>query len=367
MPTANSLPIPNTPFLDMRTGLVTREWTRFLYSLNRNSSDAVAGEVLTPAGSGLEGGGLVADGISLSIAPNGVTSEMIRQSAGFSVIGRYGSGTGDVGDIVATADNRVLARIGGLLAFFPISSVPTTVADGDYGDITVSGSGTIWTIDNTVVTYAKMQNVSAASMLLGRGSAAGAGSPQEIALGTGLSMSGTTLNGTAGTVTTVSVVTANGVSGSVANATTTPAITLTLGAITPSTVGIAGGVPSGAFTLVNGDGGVDERAEFKSSVPYAIGITQGAANGHFYLGATASATPDLILSNNAGTEVARFPNGGGMYSAGDIWPDTNDAFYLGENSATTPHAWKGLILRDQVTGTYYRLEISSGTVQIVSL
>ncbi len=39
-----------------------------------------------------------------------------------------------------------------------------------------------------------------------------------------------------GTVTSVSVVTANGVSGSVATATTTPAITLTLGAITPSSV-----------------------------------------------------------------------------------------------------------------------------------
>jgi len=39
-----------------------------------------------------------------------------------------------------------------------------------------------------------------------------------------------------GTVTQVSVVTANGVSGSVANDTTTPAITLSLGAITPSSV-----------------------------------------------------------------------------------------------------------------------------------
>lgn len=42
--------------------------------------------------------------------------------------------------------------------------------------------------------------------------------------------------GGGGTVTSVSVVTANGVSGSVADATTTPAITLTLGAITPSSV-----------------------------------------------------------------------------------------------------------------------------------
>lgn len=41
---------------------------------------------------------------------------------------------------------------------------------------------------------------------------------------------------TAGTVTTVSVTTANGVSGVVATATTTPAITITLGAITPTTI-----------------------------------------------------------------------------------------------------------------------------------
>jgi hypothetical protein len=49
---------------------------------------------------------------------------------------------------------------------------------------------------------------------------------------------------TAGTVTSVSVVTANGVSGSVATATTTPAITLTLGDITPSSVS----TPSVAIT-----------------------------------------------------------------------------------------------------------------------
>lgn len=43
-----------------------------------------------------------------------------------------------------------------------------------------------------------------------------------------------------GTVTSVSVATANGVSGSVTNATTTPAITLILGAITPSAVNVSG-------------------------------------------------------------------------------------------------------------------------------
>jgi hypothetical protein len=68
------------------------------------------------------------------------------------------------------------------------------ISDGDKGDITVSGSGSIWTIDSQAVTYAKIQNVTTNS-LIGRATA-GAGSAEELSLGTNLVFTGTQLNTT---------------------------------------------------------------------------------------------------------------------------------------------------------------------------
>jgi hypothetical protein len=51
-----------------------------------------------------------------------------------------------------------------------------------------------------------------------------------------------------GTVTTVSIVSANGISGLVSNPTTTPAITLTLGAITPTSVAASGTITGSNFS-----------------------------------------------------------------------------------------------------------------------
>lgn len=74
------------------------------------------------------------------------------------------------------------------------------VSDGDKGNITVSGTGATWTIDNDVVTYAKMQNVSAGNRLLGRHNA-GSGDVTELTLGQGLTTTGTALHLATGSIT----------------------------------------------------------------------------------------------------------------------------------------------------------------------
>jgi len=87
------------------------------------------------------------------------------------------------------------------------SSITTTIANDAVTTVKILNDAvTTAKILNDNVTYAKIQNVSAASRLLGRGSAGGAGDVEEVTLGTNLSMSGTTLNATGGGVSAIGTI-----------------------------------------------------------------------------------------------------------------------------------------------------------------
>lgn len=57
-----------------------------------------------------------------------------------------------------------------------VSATGLALANGDYGDVTVTSAGAVITIDNAVVTLAKMANL-AESTIIGRAAAAGTGVP----------------------------------------------------------------------------------------------------------------------------------------------------------------------------------------------
>jgi hypothetical protein len=52
---------------------------------------------------------------------------------------------------------------------------------------------------------------------------------------------------------------------------------------------------------------------------------------------------------------------------GNIYPTTNNSYYLGKNDDDSPKAWIGIILKDTSNGKYYRLQITGGIVTVVDL
>lgn len=132
---------------------------------------ALTGDVTTSAGA-----------VATTIANNAVTTVKIAD------------GNVTLAKQANIATDSILGRA---TASAGIIEVLTALPFAFTGDVTRPADSNAQTIPNDTVTYAKMQNTSAASRLLGRGSASGAGDIEELTIGSGLSLTGTALSATA--------------------------------------------------------------------------------------------------------------------------------------------------------------------------
>lgn len=119
------------------------------------------------------------------------------------------------------------------------------------------------------------------------------------------------VNGGRGSVTSVSVVTANGVSGSVATATTTPAITLTLGAITPTSVVASGNVT--ANSLIKSGGTSSQFLKADGSVDATAYLPSTDTTGKWVSNIKRSNDTVYILKNTTWTFAYIDSTGGGSF------------------------------------------------------
>jgi hypothetical protein len=234
-----------------------------------------------------------------------------------------------------------------------------TIADGDKGDITVSSSGSVWTIDNDVVTYAKMQNVSATDRLLGRDTA-GAGDVEELTVGGGIEFTGSgglQTSAFTGNVTK----SAGGTSTTIANGVVAPAMLTTGG---PSWT-------SGGDVTVTGDITVTGN-DIKSSSATAITMS----------GANVTVAGDLTVTGNdisSSSAVALTLAGADVTVAGDLTVTGNDI----KSSSATAMSMSGADVSMQgntsfknytegvvaigTVGATHTFDLTNGTVQTATL
>ena len=266
------------------------------------------------------------------ITPQAVTYDKMQYvSATDRLLGRQSAGPGLIEEITCTAAGRAL------LDDASAADQRTTLGAVPVGPITTSGL--------TVIT---------ANRLLGRVNSAGA--VEEISLGTGISFTGTVLSatGTGGTVTNVSVTAADGITASVGTSTTTPAISLGLGAITPTSVASTGTVTGTNLTgthtgTSSGTNTGDQNIALTGPVTgtgtttFATTITNGAVT--YDKIQTASAIKRLLGSDGSGTSIGEIIIGSNLSMTGNTLsasaPGTGTVTSVNADGSTTGMTFTG--------------------------
>ena len=254
---ATQITPPRVPIVDERTGLVSREWYRYFYSLYAFTGNGTGILPVISGGTGLgtiptNGQLLIGDGSGYRLhvldngagiaITNGTGTILIDNTGVLSNIAGSGISVSSATGNVTIANTGVLSAVAG--SGVSVSSATGNVTFANTGVLSFSGSSTgllpssattgAVSLSGTLgVGYGGTGQTTYTNGQLLIGNTTGntltkttltAGSGVSISNGAGsITISAT---GSGGTVTSVSVVSANGLAGTVATSTTTPAITL---------------------------------------------------------------------------------------------------------------------------------------------
>lgn len=302
-------------------------------TLTTSRNFSITGGGITAAAVGFNGSAAVA--LSASVDAGHITLARMADVATSTVFYRKTAGTG-------APEVQTLTTLKADLGLTGTNSGDQTITLT--GDVTGSGTGSFAaTIGNNKVTFAKFVAATAASVV----GATAAGNFAELtpaqartvlALVPGTDVfKQRTITGTAN-----QVVVTNG-----SGASADPTISLPSLIEAPGTVRV-----TSASTPASGSG---LEMYFESGVSKLLSFNR---TGGVDL-------PMEIYGSSITFEVGLAPIS--TVTSTGVEPSTDNTYYLGRNSSSSPKAWKGVIMKDTVSGTYYRLQVSSGVVTVVSL
>ena len=126
-----------------------------------------------------------------------------------------------------------------------------------------------------------------------------------------------------GSVATVSIVTANGISGTVASPTLNPAITLSLGAITPTSINGIAFSSTGTNSLWLGGGGSSSTGSSNTAIGYYAGLASTTAMQNTFIGNLAGTN---ITTGSVNVGIGEYALNGG--SASSAWGNAGIGYHV---------------------------------------
>jgi hypothetical protein len=263
------------------------------------------------SGTGLTGGPITSTG-TLSVATNGITDTLLRDSAALSVIGRSANTSGDPADIAAASDHQVLRRSGTAIGFGAVALDQSNAVTGALA-VANGGTGLTATPTNGQIDIGNGSGFTRSTLTAGAGISItnGAGSVTITSLaggGTVTSVGGTgTVNGITltGTVTTTGNLTLGGTLSGVSLSTqvtgTLPIANGGTGATTRQDAmdALAGAVTSGQYLRGNGTDVVMSAIQ-AADVPTLNQNTTGTATN-------ATNATNVAITNDTATATAVYP------------------------------------------------------------